>query len=142
MFQFDKPPIGKHPYEKLHKYPGLRSEDIKVWESFIDKHPKHFKTCDYNVRVGDGMVVNPDWESNIKRMAIALSQLRIDVIGYTQLMPVLIELKPVGNCAAIGQLMVYSYHYVQKIGFAKPMGLLLICNHVHPGIVPDRKSVV
>lgn len=73
---------GIYPVEKLRKYPHLMVSDIRVWEEYVGRMDPPFDRFEYDVHVGEGIKVREEWEESIKRMALALSEKRIDVVGW------------------------------------------------------------
>lgn len=121
-------------YEKRRRYPGLLKKDVLVWETFIDHFPGYFSSCDYNVRVGEGIIIDHNWHISIQNMATALTQLRIDVIGESNNDITIIELKPYGSCTAIGQLLAYTKLYADKYTNYNELIPLLLCFYCPPDI--------
>jgi hypothetical protein len=103
-----------YPPEKLHKYPHLMVSDIRIWEQYLETVEYEFKSFEYDVHVGTGIEVNPEWEPAIKLMALSLSEKRIDVVGWVGNVPTIIEVKPSASLAAIGQVLAYRALYVQR----------------------------
>ena len=97
-----------YPYRKASKYPGMSPKDIAVWEQFIEHNPEFTNEVYYNFRVGEGMTLAIEYESNIAKMAKAITQLRIDVLSVHKDFIRVIELKPLASCTAIGQLLAYT----------------------------------
>ena len=75
----------------------MLGEDISIWERFIESHPEYFDSVDYDWRVGEGIVPDQEWEENYKRMVTMLSQKRIDVVGWNDEKPTIVEVKKRGG---------------------------------------------
>ena len=98
---------GQYPYGHREKYPGMHPEDVAIWERFIDAYPKFFSSCDYNMRVGEGITPpHPENEYEVKA-AEALTKKRIDVVGYQGGIPYIVEVKPKASNQMFGQLVMY-----------------------------------
>lgn len=102
---------GRFPYRRLAKYPHLKPEDIAVWERFIDANPGVYETCDYDVPVGKGAETDPAHPPEIQRDHTILTQKKIDVVAYYEDVVHVIELKPIANARALGQILVYKRLY-------------------------------
>jgi len=105
---------GKYPAEKLHRYPHLMISDIRIWEQYLEVVDHGFDSFDYDVHVGEGVVPGEGWEPEIKAMALALSEKRIDVVGWKSGIPTIIEVKPSAALSAIGQALCYRELYVRR----------------------------
>ena len=121
---------GRFPYEKRYKYPHMIGDDLRVWEKFIELHPGRFDSVDYDWRVGVGMTLYPEWEENIKRMAKMITQKRIDVVGWNDEQPTIIEVKERGSIVALGQLLGYLVLFVKEFPNISAPKLLLICDMI------------
>jgi len=99
---------GRLPYITRRKYPHMVGDETKVWNRFVVKFPKRFDTVDYDFRVGEGMPYQEDWEDNIRRMVTAITQKRIDVVGWNGDRPTIIEVKVRAGLSALGQVLGYA----------------------------------
>ena len=99
--------VGKYPAEKLKMYPHLMVGDIAIWEEFLVSVFNVFDSFDYDVHVGEGITPSKDWSPEIQAMAMALSEKRIDVVGWEGDVPTIIEVKPSASLSAIGQILCY-----------------------------------
>ncbi len=121
---------GRYPYGKKHKYAHMLGDEAIIWERFIDAHPGYYSTCDYDYRVGEGMILNIEWEDNIKRMATAITQKRIDVLAWVGDIPTIIEVKRRAGLGTLGQLLGYWSLFRKDFPhFVRPK-LLLICESI------------
>lgn len=123
------------PPEKLKKYPHLMVSDIRIWERFLDLVDHKFESFEYDVHVGEGVKIEDSWEPEVKRMALALSEKRIDVVGWRNGVPTIIEVKPAASMSAIGQVLSYRRLFVRR--FKEPTIPLLMI--VTDREVPDTK---
>jgi len=99
------------PREKLRKFPHMMPNDIAIWERFLIQNPDRFYKIEYDVRVGKGRGTSkdfPDWKNNL---SLALTRFRIDAIGWTGLLPTIIEVKPYIQLSGLGQLKGYKYFW-------------------------------
>lgn len=99
------------PPHKLRKYPHLMVTDVAIWERFIEKHGKKWDSFAYDVRVGEGVSLSEAEPQEIKTMARALWEKRIDVIGVKGNETFIIEVKPSAMLSAIGQVLSYEVLY-------------------------------
>ncbi len=92
---------------KNNPYPHLLPEDVPVWERFLEAHGAEFFSIKYDVRVGKGRPLSENNTSNMKKMALMLSQRRIDAVALSRAGIHLIEITRRGDLKAIGQLESY-----------------------------------
>lgn len=117
---------GKYPAEKLRKYPHLMVGDIRIWEQYLEVVDHKFDSFDYDVHVGKGVKPSEDWSEDIKTMALALSEKRIDVLAWKDNTSVIIEVKPQAALSAIGQVLCYRELYEQRYpGRVRPLLMIL-----------------
>lgn len=127
---------GNYP----HMFPG----DVAVWERFLDKYSDLYEGFYYDVMVGKEAKMYPRWEFEYQKDAWVLSQLRIDAVGERAESTDIIEVKPRGNMAAIGQLLTYKEHYTQQYNPTKPVRMVLVCGDIDPNITPltEKNGIV
>lgn len=126
--------VGKFPPEKLRMYPHLMVGDIIIWEEFLVRGDHGFDSFDYDVHVGEGIVPNAEWTPEIKAMALALSEKRIDVVGWVHDVPTIIEVKPSASLSAVGQVLCYRELYSSRFpGVVRPL-LMIVTDFELPDI--------
>jgi hypothetical protein len=92
----------------------LVPEEISLARAFITQNPIAATSWRFDEHLGDGMSPQPDWPPWLGLMAKTLTQRRVDLVGVTEAIDWIIELKPRANIHAIGQLLVYQKLYVIK----------------------------
>jgi len=108
----------------------MLGEDISIWERFIESHPEYFDSVDYDWRVGEGIAPDPEWEENYKRMVTMLSQMRIDVVGWNDEKPTIVEVKKRVGLSTMGQIFGYQTLFIEGFpNFAVP-GIMVITESV------------
>lgn len=125
----------QYPPDKLKKYPHLMVSDIRIWEHYLETVNHGFSSFEYDVHVGEGLLVDTEWEPEIKRMAVALSEKRIDVVGWKGEIPVIIEVKPAASMSAIGQVLSYRELYIERFGKSISPLLMIVTDRE----LPDTK---
>ena len=129
---------GQFNYEKMRKYPHLLGEDIPVWDLFIYQYPDYFDTVDYDVHVGAGIAAPPDEEPDFDRQFRALTQKRIDVIGWKNELPTIVEVKFRVGLDTLGQVLGYRALYLRDNPEVSGLPILVVC-HI---LGPDDKYVL
>jgi len=123
---------GQFNYEKRHKYPHLLGEDIPIWDRFIVLHPDKFQTVDYDVHVGIGNNVSPEEETKITDQWQNLTKKRIDVIGWKNLQPTIIEVKKRVVLGTLGQVLGYRLLFKKERPDIPSPALLIVCESIGP----------
>lgn len=123
---------GRFPYGRRWKYPHMIKAEATVWNRFIDEYPDYFESCDYDWRVGDGMVLLDEWDENIKRMAKMITQKRIDVLGWNGHQSTIVEVKNRAEIDTMGQIVGYFDLFTRVfVNFPDPE-LLIVCHMIGP----------
>lgn len=126
------------PPKKLFSYPHLSPADTIIWDIFILKNPDFFTSVTYDVRVGQGITVEGNYEPKIVDMAKMLSQRRIDVLGERNGEIWIVELKFDPGISLLGQLLGYKTLLLQEIKLSVPVKLFAIVNRIDQ----DLKNVL
>lgn len=114
------------------KYKHMFGIDLELWERFLRRHGKYYSRFDYDVRVGRGIVLPAGYPPNIAGMAKALTQKRIDAVGYHNEEVWLIEIKPDAGLSALGQLLAYKLLYTRDVGVPKRLYLAVVTDILNP----------
>lgn len=115
-------------------YPHLLPDDIVVWEQFLKEHGQLFSPIDYDVRVGEGRPMPDLPTDNLKRMAVDLSQRRIDAVGHHGNTRTIIEITHTAGLKAIGQIMAYPELYRAKYPGSYQLKSLLVAGQLETDI--------
>jgi hypothetical protein len=121
---------GRLPYIKRRKYPHMIGEDIPIWERFIEKYPEFFNSVDYDWRVGEGVIPDPEWAENYKRMVTMLSQKRIDVVGWKDDKPTIVEVKKRVGLSTLGQILGYNILFMEEFTHFPEPEILIITESI------------
>ena len=116
-------------------YPHLLPDDIKIWERFIELFGDTFINFDYDVRVGDGRDPGENVPDNIRKMALDLSQRRIDVVAYSTTTIFCVEVTVSAGLKAIGQLEAYPILYNKKFAPAQRVVPLLVAQTIQSDMI-------
>ena len=125
---------------KNRLYPHLMPQDIDTWERFLESHGAKFEYFLYDVRVGTGRPAPEGSSPEIAKMAIDLSQKRIDAVGFTADAIMCIEITSYAGLKAIGQLITYPILYAETYHPTLPVLPLLICTELSSDTLPVLKA--
>jgi hypothetical protein len=117
-------------------YPHLLDPDIDLWIRFLDLHESEYIRFDYDVRVGKGRPAEPHHSPEIQKMAIELSQRRIDAIGYQENSLTIIEITCSAGLKCIGQMETYPILYKQTYNPKLEVKTLLLAETLQADIEP------
>jgi len=117
-------------------YPHLLDPDIDLWLRFLDLHEDKYNAFDYDIRVGKGRPTTTDQSEAIQKMAIELSQRRIDAVGYNNDSITLIEITCSAGLKCIGQMETYPILYKQTYKPSLQIKTLLLAETIQADIEP------
>jgi hypothetical protein len=115
-------------------------QDIDTWERFLQAYGSRFERFDYDLRVGKGRPTSQDESPEIQKMALDLSQKRIDAVGFTADAIMCIEITSYAGLKAIGQLITYPILYAETFSPTLPVLPLLVCTELSPDVLPALKA--
>ncbi len=111
-------------------YPAMLPREICVWRAWLKLYGKEFDRYDYNVRVGKGRDPGPSWPEGMRKMAVQISQLRIDVLAWKLSFPTIIEVEDKVGLTAFGQLVAYARLWKQDNPTAPDPRLMLVAPRI------------
>lgn len=121
---------GRFPFVQVAKYPHMKPEDVLVWDRFVAMHPGRFDTVDYDIALGVGAPTRPEDPENIQSMHTILSQKKVDVVAYKGYTTYVIEVKPIANARALGQILTYLQLYKQDHPLEPNIIPMIVCGEV------------
>lgn len=111
-------------YGHRYYYPHMKPNDIAIWERFMAAEPEYFEEVQYDVTVGSPPPFDPTVNDSTGGEVSDLYKKKIDVIGWRDDFPFIVEVKPRAGSAAIGQVLGYIEMYKRDhrpINPPKPM---------------------
>ena len=117
------------------RYPHLLPHERRIWKRFVDNPPFPIDRAEYDVRLGEGMPINPEWPPAIQHMARVLTQKRVDVIVQSGSEWWLIEIKRRAGFSALGQLLGYAILWIDKYPARPSPRLAVVCESLQPDLV-------
>ncbi|MBA7607715.1 hypothetical protein ES703_14881 [subsurface metagenome] len=123
---------GKFNYEKRLKYPHLLGDDKIIWNRFIELHPDRFNTVDYDIHVGSGLEAPEIADVKISDQWRQLTKKRIDVVGWKNQQPTIIEVKKRVGLDTLGQVLGYRILYKKMYPDYPSPALLILCGSIGP----------
>ncbi len=111
-----------------HMLPG----DIALWQRFLVKHGEYYERFEYDRHVGQGVPIDPAWPPEIARAALALTQKRIDAVGFHGDETWIFEVKPDAGLGAVGQLVSYKALWIRDFGAPAKLYLAIVTDRLNP----------
>ena len=122
--------LGRFIFKKLAKYPHMKPADIEIWERFVETNWGFFDRVDYDFCVGEGTDFLPTDEDTPDGRQNRLYKRKIDVVGYKGNAVWLIEVKPLADTEALGQIITYGDLYVKEKDVPKAMTLMVLAEKI------------
>jgi len=118
---------GQNPVT-MSRYPHMMDLDTLVWTAYLaGDHPPISRVW-YDLHVGDPIQVPPDSPPGLLAIADGTGMKRIDVVALVMNTLWIIELKPYGNHAALGQVILYADLFRRRYGSRTPIVPTIICD--------------
>ena len=118
---------GQKPIVMPH-YPHMMQEDTAVWTKFLQLKVVAIRRVWYDVRVGLSVLRMVEPQTQESRIAAGLTRKRIDVIASVGKDFWVIEVKPVANMYALGQVLVYTRLFAQEYVTTGQVISVIICS--------------
>jgi len=118
------------------RYKHLLPVDATIWRKHHLTHAADYHTLEYDIHVGEGRDPGPEFPDNIRSMAIALSERRIDVVARGRSSTDIIEVTHSAGFTALGQLIAYPVLYAIKHPNAGPVRPVLVAGKIQSDIKP------
>ena len=102
------------------KFPGMQVREILIWKNWLYLNSTRFDAYSYNVRIGDGVDPGPSYPDSSRRMWIANSMKRVDVVATKLGHVTLIEVEENPGMTAFGQLVGYQTLWRNRVAAGGP----------------------
>lgn len=102
------------------KYPAMQLREILIWKQWLYQNSTRFDRYEYNVRLGDGVDPGPSYPESSRRMWIANSMKRVDVIAVKGGHVTIIEVEENPGMAAVNQPLAYAALWRNRVQAGGP----------------------
>ena len=119
---------------RMGRFPHLLPNEEKIWLRFLQIYGDQFENYRYDVRVGRGVDPGPRYEWKWRKLAIMLTQKRIDVVAERDGEVWIFEVKPDAGLSAIGQVLSYRVLYREQFKEKRPIKLAIVTTRVDDDI--------
>lgn len=112
-------------------FPHMMEHDVPLFASYVlTPDAKRFSRWEFDVHVGDGYLSGSEFDPAMFKLALEVSRLRIDAVGWDHGVPTVFEVKPRAALSAYGQILAYQkFFYRDK--FIRP-NMAIITDWVTP----------
>jgi hypothetical protein len=117
------------------RYPHMLSLDADVWTRFLELALVPIELVAYDVHVGTPMPVPAELGPMGQRIADGVSRKRIDAVYLVTGTLHVVEIKPYGNHAALGQIEIYLPLFRESYPYAGPTVGEILCVEADPDII-------
>ncbi len=119
-------------------YPALSLAESELARGWIRAHTLEYDRIEWNVRLGEGIELGPEFDEETRRAARLNSQKRADFIAYGPGRTAIVEIKDRITHRAIGQLLLYSALWRRE----NPAGGLPRLIVIGTSIAPDTEPTL
>lgn len=106
-------------------FPHMMSGDVPLFASFVlTPAARNFDRWEFDVHVGDGHLTGSEFDPAIYKLALEVSRLRIDAVGWDHGFPTVFEVKPRAALSAFGQIMAYQRFFLRDKFLRPNMGII------------------
>lgn len=92
----------------------LLPHEVRIWRKFFASPPFPIDHVAFDLRLGMGIPIDPEWPAGIQRMARLLTQKRVDVVVKSGNEVWILEIKRRAGLSALGQLLGYGVLYMAE----------------------------
>ncbi len=118
-------------------YPHMLGEDTAVWTSFLESGDIDLQEVWYDVHVGAMVEVDGADDSLPARISAGLTRKRIDVVAVVDGVYWIIEVKPIAQHFAIGQVLVYEGLFVKDYEPELETWPVIVCDTVDKDVIEE-----
>lgn len=114
--------------------PGLRRPDSLIAQAWLREHGGEYDSVDFNVRLGQGIVLPADADPSMKLFAQAVSTKRADMVAHAGNDVTIVEVKIRVTPDALGQLTVYKKLYRDAYPNVGNINLVVAAQYLTPDV--------
>lgn len=116
----------------IKRFPHMLPAESALWLGFLNEYGSGWERYQYDVHVGEGINVGPEYDVMTQGLAKALTQKRIDALAWRQGVPWIFEVKVQAALSALGQVMGYKVLYQKTYRWEGDVKLAIVTDMVMP----------
>lgn len=124
-----------HSWVPGAKFRHMGPGDVRVWVKATELSLIPGERFDYNVRLGGSGAESVDRTHEHYGMWLTLMCKRVDVVAWVAGQPWLIEVKPIGSFAALGQALGYCDLWEREKGNKPKPVPCVVCAYADPDLI-------
>jgi hypothetical protein len=118
-------------------FPHMLPEDRVVWARFLTAGRVRPERIWYDVHVGVAVPVPSDLPEEIRRVSLAVTRKRIDLVCLVGGRYWVVEVKPYASFTALGQILGYARLLSAEYEVPGPVDPVVVCSAVDADLVDD-----
>lgn len=122
-------------------YPHMLSQDYAVWTAWLRSGRALPARIAYDLKVGTPIATDETADAALRAIAEGSGCKRIDAVCDWQTELWVVEVKPYGNHAALGQAMMYRELFRARYEVAVPIIGVICCSEVDPDLQSLAESL-
>lgn len=112
-------------------YPERTDKESAIIRDYLRVHLGEFERVQFSVHIGKGLAPNPDHLPGVQQNTVRGTQKRIDVVGWSGNIPVLIEAKTHVSHEVLGQLLTDQHLWLEDYPDGPTPKLVAIGRHAN-----------
>jgi len=106
-------------------FPHMCPGDVPLFASFVlTPEGQRYERWEFDTHLGPGLDPGDVFDPVMRKVAILLTQLRVDAIGWVGGDPTIFEVKPDARLSAFGQVLAYCWFWRQQFGQSCRRGII------------------
>ena len=120
----------------MTRYPQMGVKESRIWTNFLKWVPwGDIEEIWYAVRVGKPYIPASILEDPVRRLAVAVTTLRIDAVVWRPMEVWLFEVKEIANVVAVGQVITYRQYFAHEYQPKRPIKCGIVAEDYKVGIL-------
>lgn len=119
---------------ELSTIPGLRKPDTAIAKAWLRAHAAEYDAVEFNVRLGQGIVLPEGSDPSLVLFAQAVSTKRADIVAHAGRDVTIVEIKIRIGGAALGQLVLYRQLYRDAYPDTGNVRLIVAGQYLEPDV--------
>ena len=112
-----------------------------LWTKFLEQYGGNYDSYEYDVHIEKPITIPKGFEDQYKKMAIALSSLRIDVVMQDKNNIYIVEVRPEAKQSVIGNLIMYRFLYMMQMKPRKQVKMIIITDKYDPAVELTARAI-
>ena len=119
----------------MSSYPHFLAADTDVWSRYLADPVVPIKEVWYDVHVGSAVELAPSADEMDRRIAAGVTRKRIDVVARIGNGFWIIEVKPIADQQALGQILNYTRLFRQEFPVPGEVFPVIVADEVDPNVI-------